>query len=443
MPQPTQTPPHDDKLERRLLCGLMSDQNTLFYAQKHIGTDDFYAPLHQSTYDAIRTLSDESVEVDSFVLSRALMNEGVFDDTNEALEFTTGLDMEYVTGANVEWLARKLADLSQRRQLLLVAMEIETHAPAMASSVGAIITAIQENVTSIAVAGGHVGAISADYMEKVMNRTEGLETTGDSGIVTGFADIDRNLGELGHGSVVVIAARPSVGKTTMLLNILSHIAFNLHEECGLLSVEMPPLSLWYNLLGAAAGVSPHKMRTRDVSASEIENLHAVKERLDANKLHVEDCAGFNIDQIRAKGEFLRVHNKVKLLGIDYIQLITGGSKKENENTLQRVTRISQVIKNMAGAMGIPVIAVSQLNRASERDNRRPRLGELRESGSLEQDADVVLLLSRNADKGGEINVCIAKNRNGPGGDVTLHWNPELMRFGNFEHGYGRKGESDV
>jgi len=437
MPQPTQTTPHNDKMERRLLCGIIFDQSFFHQVQAQIGTDDFYDELHQATYDVIRDLVNEHVQLDIFVVSQGLFEKGAFIEQSDALDFVAGIMDQKEYGPNTVWLAERLAGLASRRHLLQAVLDTTDHVCDISEPFGDIIGKLATSLRLIGVAGDTSDGIGADYLGRIIRELKGEEMTKSSGLITGFVDLDRLIGEFENGNMIVIAARPSVGKTTLLLHILSHIAFDQHAECGLLSVETPPLSLWYNILGTRAGISPYEMRRRNVSSAEIEKLTEMNSQIDINKLHLEDCPAMNIDKLRAKAEVLHSEYGVTLLGVDYLQLIPGASSGERENSLQRVTSISQGVKDMARTLNIPVIAISQLNRASERDHRKPKLGDLRESGAIEQDADVVLLMSRIEGELNEINVNVAKNRNGPTGDVILNWTPHLMRFDNFERGYAK------
>ena len=321
----TTAPHHDDKLERRLLCGIIEDQTFFHQVQAQIGTDDFYDERHQATYDVIRDLVHEDVRLDIFVVSQGLLEKGAFPEQQAALEFVATLMDEREYGPNTVWLAQRLAGLASRRHLLEAVLHAEQHVCDISEPFGDIIAKLAGSLRIIGVAGDANDGIGTDFIDHVIRELEGKEMTKSSGLTTGFVDLDAHIGEFENGNMIVIAARPSVGKTTLLLHILSHIAFDQHAECGLLSVETPPLSLWYNVLGTRSGISPSEMRKRSETAAEIEHIRAVSAELDSNKLHLEDCPSMNIDKLRARAEALHSEHGVTLLGVDYLQLIPGAS----------------------------------------------------------------------------------------------------------------------
>lgn len=406
---------------------------------RHLGTDDLYDLAHQAVFELIRELAlhcDEA-EVDYQVFLQEMREAGIFrnDDHDLALlTFWSDVIEEREHGPNVEYLSEKIADYSRRRQLLKLALDMQLQAEDLSKRVPEIMHMAETGLSLIAGAGATAEKSPNDYKAATLCEMEDGPSSNSGMLSTGFADLDHLMGYLSPGAMVVIAARPSIGKTTLLLNIMRKLAAVDKVPCGLLSVEMPTADLWRNLIGAETGVPPVKIRRGEVPAADVEQARAHLTRVGDIPLHIEDCQGMTIDQIRAKAQYLHINEKIGIFGLDYIQLVEGSSEMMKDNALKRVTRISQTIKIMARAMQIPVIAISQLNRASDRDNRRPKLAELRESGAIEQDADIVLLLYREEGKDTEVEVNVAKNRNGQTGKVTLHWTPHLMRFGNAEHG---------
>ena len=402
-----------------------------------LGEDDFASPAHRKIFSAVRALHDDQRAVDLVTLRDELKRRGDLEAVG-GKEAVYQLTDSVPAAVNVEHYARIVREKAITRNLLSAAREIFDAASQDRTASRELLDNAQSRIFQIAERGtqGSVGpikdALKAAF-EQIDRGREGMLT----GLATGFTDLDEMLSGLQPGELIIVAARPSMGKTSLALNIAEHVGVHLQQPVALFSLEMSREQVARNMLCSHARLDSHRMRRGRLTARERESLPHHVGTLSEAPIFLDDSASLNAFELRAKARRIRANSGLSLLIVDYLQLMEGPSIDSRE---QQISAISRNLKGLAREMGVPIIAVAQLNRQVEtRDDHRPRMADLRESGSLEQDADVVLLLHRRGyyetdsdDQSAE--VIVAKQRNGPTGKVPLTFLRQFMRFQNSTEG---------
>jgi len=401
--------------------------------------DDFASTAHQKIFEAIRSLHDEQHAVDFVTLRNELERRAELAAIG-GIEYVSSLVDSVPAAVNVEHYARIVREKAIKRNLLGAAREIFDAAADGGTTSRELLDQAQSKIFHIAESGmkGAVAPIKdvlRSAFAQIDRGREGMLT----GLATGYSDLDELLSGLQNGELVILAARPSMGKTSLALNIIEHVGVHLNTPVAIFSLEMSGEQLATNMLCSHARLDSHRVRRGRLNARERESLPHHVGALSEAPIFIDDSASLNCFEVRAKVRQLKARHDLKLVVIDYLQLIEGPGV---ESRVQQISAISRSLKGLAREMGIPVIALAQLNRQVEtRDDHRPRMADLRESGSLEQDADVVLLLHRpgyytqtggsGSDEDGEgdrAELIIAKQRNGPTGRVHLTFLRQYMRF---------------
>lgn len=434
-------PPHDVDAEKAVLSSILLDNEALHGILLQLGPDDFYVPAHQSLFRAMLELHDERQPVDVLTLSDYITTHKQMGAIGGPATLGEIADFE-ATAAHIQHHAGIVRDKSLKRRLIGVASEIVEMGfeqddvaerlldVAESKMLGVSQTARRSDFTSL----HDQMPQTFDYIENIMNR--GGELTG---IPTGFQDLDKMTGGLQPGELIVVAARPSMGKTALALNIARNAAIDHGKKVAVFSLEMTTRALVLRLLSAEARVDFSNLRKGYLPMEEFKRLTSAGDRLSHAELWIDDAADASILEIKAKSRRLAADRGLDLVVLDYLQLAKGDpSRRGRDRKDLEIAEISKGLKALAKELHIPVIALSQLNRGPEQrdpDKRRPMLGDLRESGAIEQDADMIAFIYRdevynrdNLENRGIAELNIEKQRNGPTGRVRFHFEARYARF---------------
>ncbi|MBV1769400.1 MAG: replicative DNA helicase [Candidatus Desulforudis sp.] len=431
-------PPQNLGAEQAALGALLMDQDAIFRVVSIIKPDDFYHSANRLIYKAALSLQDVGQPVDLVTVTDQLRREGLLEKAGGATYIASLSDLVPTT-ANVEQYARIVEEKALLRTLILVAGRIaemsyeeNDEAPRLLDQAEQMIMELSSRRGSTAFAQIREvllkawGAIEQAYANK--GRL--------SGVPTGFVDLDNLCAGLQPSDLVIVAARPSMGKTALALSIAYQVAgSNDRTPVAVFSLEMSKEQLVQRLLSMEAKVDQYRLRTGNLREEDWERLHDAAANLSDLPIYIDDTAGASVREIRAKAKRLQGEKGLGLVIIDYIQLMQSGTRVENRQ--QEIAQISRTLKGLAKELNVPVVALSQLSRAVEsRPNKRPQMSDLRESGSLEQDADVVVFIYREeyynqeTEEKGIAELVVAKQRNGPTGTVKLAFLKEFTRFVN-------------
>ncbi|MBI1941790.1 MAG: replicative DNA helicase [Acidobacteria bacterium] len=437
--------PHNLEVERALLGSILIDNGALNVALEHIGRDDFFSEAHRLTFEKMLEISEKNRTIDLVTLAEELSKEGLLEKVGGAAYLAALTDGVPVgSSAAVGEYSRIVKEKSLIRRLVNASNNVISRCLEGTDDPETLVDLAQSQIFEIAeqkVPTGFLGI--RDIVKSSFGTIDVLFDRGQrvTGIETGFVDLDNMTSGLQPGELVIIAARPSLGKTALALNIASHAAIEGGKAVGVLSLEMSKESLVIRLLCSEARIDSHKLRTGFSSREDWNRMTKALGRLAEAPLYIDDSPGLSIMQIRAKARRLKAEKSLDLLIVDYLQLVTGHGRFENRT--QEVSFISRSLKSIAKELHVPVVALSQLSRApEERPGHRPQLSDLRESGSIEQDADVVMFIFREdvyrrggeageEEPGGKTELIIGKQRNGPTGRVPIVFLKPFARFENY------------
>ena len=432
-------PPHDLDAERSVLSSLLLDPRAFHDVALELRADDFYHPAHQTVYRALLAVHEESRPVDLITLSEQLNARKQLDQVGGTV-FLAELADFAATAANVTHHAKIVRDKAVKRRLAAVATEIVESAFEDAGSADELLDFAESRVFDVSKAQSRTTFQSLhaempgtfDYVEAIMNR--GGELTG---IPTGFRDLDEITGGLQAGELIVIAARPSMGKTAFALNIARNAAVDHGKKVAVFSLEMTTRSLIIRLLSSEAAIDFSSLRKGFLPMTDYRRLQSAADKLTGAEIWIDDSGSLDILEIKAKSRRLHAEHGLDLVVLDYLQLAHAEGRRERKDL--EIAEISKGLKALAKELDMPVIALSQLNRGPEQrdpDKRRPMMGDLRESGAIEQDADVIAFIYRDSvyNKDTEdprlAEIIIEKQRNGPTGTVKLDFEGRFARFSN-------------
>lgn len=429
---------HDAGAEKAVLGIMMLSSDAASEVRRRLQVDDFYLPLHQTIYAAASRLDDERSPVEPQAILSEMTRKGEVKNASETAIYLSDLLSDAPASAALGHYAGLVRDAATRRGLALVGMQMQQMAALNgAESTSGIVESIRANLDNLAVdrLGSEVPT-SDEIIAATLDEIDALASGKVvAGIPTGFKDLDYALNGLRPGQMIIIAARPGVGKSSLMMDIVRHAAFKQKKSVLVFSLEMSKTEVMMRALAGESYVDLHSLKTGDLDDHKWQQLSNASGKMLGAKLGIDDNAAVNMTDIRAKARaFQRAHG-LDMIAIDYLQLMN--SDKKTDSRQQEVSEISRGVKLLAKEFGIPVLALSQLNRGSEqRSDKKPAISDLRESGSLEQDADVVLLLHREemyekeSPRAGEADVIIAKQRSGPTGTVILSWLGKFSRFDN-------------
>ena len=438
--------PHSLEAEQSVIGSMLMDREAVIAASEIITGSDFYQQQYGIMFDAMVELFNEGKPVDLVTLQDRLKEKDVPPEVS-SLDFVRDIITMVPTSANVRSYAAIVGEKAVLRRLIKTTEEIANTCYAGKEPLENILADTEKSVFNLLQnRGGQdfvpIKQVAINVLEKIEDAYKNQGTV--TGIPSGFIDLDYKLSGFQPSDFILIAARPSMGKTSFLLNIIEHIALNEKKPTLLFSCEMPAVQIVERLLFARSGVRSREIIKRG-NLTQLEMKHfkqAVKE-VGASQLVIDDTAAISINELRAKARrVMRDQGGLAAIGVDYLQLMRSHSKQAANSREREVAEISAGLKALAKELKVPVIVLAQLNRGPESRTGAslgvPRISDLRESGSIEQDADMIGLLYRSAyyaedeekrqQMAGRANLHLAKNRNGPTGDVPLHFEAELMRF---------------
>ena len=431
--------PHSIEAEQSVVGAMLMDKDAITTAGEIISGDDFYQASYGVIFDSMIELFNEGKPVDLITLQERLKEKDVPAEI-ASLEFVRDLVTAVPTSANVKYYAQIVADKSVMRKMIKLNEEIENMCYAGKESLESIMEQteksmfqlLQRRTTGEYVPIKQVVLNALDRIEKA-SKSKGTVT----GIPTGFIDLDYKLSGFQPSDFILIAARPSMGKTAFVLNIAQYMAFKKNKAVAIFSLEMSKEQLVNRLFSLESQVDAQSLRTGNMKDSDWEKLIEGAGVIGQSKLIIDDTPGISISELRSKCRKYKLEHGLDIIIIDYLQLMTGNVGKSSESRQQEVSDISRQLKGLARELNVPVVSLSQLSRAVEsRPDKRPMLSDLRESGAIEQDADVVMFIYRDEyyNKDSEFKkqaeIIIAKQRNGPVGTVNLAWLGEYTKFAN-------------
>jgi replicative DNA helicase len=441
MPEPevgNRLPPQNLEAERSVLGSMLRENSVIGDILQIIRTENFYSDAHQKIFQGIVALYDKGHPVDLVLLADWLKEQKLIEDVG-GYAYLAELWDAAPTAANAEFYARIVRDRALVRQLIHAGNEILRDAYEQSMSADELLEASERKIFDIAQLGITGQTITLqDALKEAYDRIDTRsqrENLSISGIPTGYIDLDDKTAGLQNSELIIVAARPSVGKTAFALNLARHIAVEEKIPVFFVSLEQSRIELAERLLCAQARVDSHKLRKGNLNSEDMQKLIAAGGQLREARLFIDDTPGQGMLRIAANARRLKLRHGIKAIMIDYLQLIEPDNRRDSRQ--EQVAAISRRLKFLAREMQVPVIALAQLNRGPEdRTDHKPRLADLRESGSIEQDADTVMLLHRpemyEPGQGeGTLEVIIAKQRNGPTGEVTLTFLKQFMRYENF------------
>ena len=432
-------PPHSIEAEQSVVGAMLIDKDAITTASEIICGADFYQTAYGVVFDSVVELFNEGKPVDLVTLQNRLKEKEVPEEIS-SLEFVRDLVAAVPTSANVKYYAEIVAEKATLRKMIKLNEEIANACYLAKEPVEAIMERTEKQVFEL-VQNRNTG----DYVpikQVVLNALERIEKASKSkgtvtGIPTGFIDLDYKTSGLQPSDFILVAARPSMGKTAFVLNIAQHVAFRQNKTVAIFSLEMSKEQLVNRLFSLESYVDAQLLRTGNLKDSDWEKLIEGAGIIGKSNLIIDDTPGISISEMRSKCRKYKLEHGLDLIIIDYLQLMSGSVGKRSDSRQQEISDISRSLKALARELNVPVISLSQLSRAVEqRPDHRPMLSDLRESGAIEQDADVVMFIYRDdyyhkdTEHVNEAEIIIAKQRNGPIGTVTLTWLPQYTKFAN-------------
>ena len=441
--------PWDEQAERAVLGALLVDPSALDAAAEVLEPEDFYRGAHREIFGAVLALARARESIDPLTVRAELERRGAIERAG-GVAYLMSLVDGMPRATHVAAYARIVRDHALRRQLVTVGDQLRARSSDRSRSARELIEEAERSIFALSEQGRARGfvpieTVAAEGLEKLEELAERRELV--TGLATGYVRLDRMTSGLQDGDLIILAARPSMGKTALALNIAQHAAVHGHVPVGIFSLEMSAQQLFFRLLAGEGRIDSHKLRTGRLTPEEWERLTHTYDVLSRTKMFIDDTPGVTPMEVRSKARRLRAEHDLGLLVIDYLQLMR--LERRTDNRQQEISEISRSLKGIAKELGIPVLALSQLSRAPDQrqGDHRPQLSDLRESGAIEQDADVVMFIFRPevyekdeekiAEKGleGRAEVIIAKQRNGPIGTVPLYFVKQYTRFENQEDGF--------
>lgn len=433
------TMPHSREAEQSVIGSMIMDREAILIASEMLTGEDFYQRQFGIVFEAMVELFNQNEPVDLVTLQDRLRAKEVPEEIS-SMEFIRDILEKLPTSTNVKYYAKIVAEKSTLRKLIRVNDEISNLCYGGVESLEEVLEQTEKKVFDLVQrrnAGEFVPikqvVLNAIQKIEIASRTRGNVT----GIATGFKDLDYQTSGFQPSDLILIAARPSMGKTAFVLNIAQYMAFHNNETVAIFSLEMSKEQLVNRLLSMESGVDAQKLRNGNLTDNDWERLVEGAEGVARSNLIIDDTPGISLSELRSKCRKYKLEHHLGVVMIDYLQLMTGGGRS-SESRQQEVSDISRGLKSLARELNVPVVALSQLSRAVEqRPDHRPMLSDLRDSGAIEQDADMVMFLYRDAyyNKDSEMKnlaeVIVAKQRNGPIGTINLLWMPEFTAFKNF------------
>lgn len=431
--------PHSNEAEQAVIGSMLMDVDAIVAANEKITEADFYNKQYGSLFQAMVELYNEGKTCD-LVTVKSKLEEMKVPSEMVSIDFIRNILEMVPTSANIKQYVDIVYEKSVMRSLIRTSEQITNTCYAGNEKLETILENTEKDIFQI-IQSGNSGAYTP-VRQVVLNVFEKIEKASQTkgsitGIATGFTKLDRQLSGLQPSDMILIAARPSVGKTAFVLNITEHVAVKNKIPVAIFSLEMSSEQLINRIISQHSTVSSQKIRNGELSDSEWANIVESANIIGNSNIIIDDTPGISIGEMRSKCRKFKLEKDIQLVIVDYLQLMTTNGRSSSRE--QEIAEISRTLKGIARELNVPVIALSQLNRAAEtREDKKPIMADLRESGSIEQDADVVMLLSRYYDKEtktedrSRIIVNVAKQRNGPVGEVELVWIGQYTKFKNPE-----------
>lgn len=440
-------PPQNIEAEQSVLGAMMLDKEAIAKASEILTSEDFYREAHRVIFNAMLELYNKNEAVDMVTITDILRRDNKLEDIG-GIAYITALANVVPTAANVKYHADIVAEKSVLRQLVRVSTEIATMGYEGSDDVGVLLDTAESRILEIS--NRKKKNDFTQIKDVLMDSVQGLEKLitnkgGLTGLPTGFPDLDKLTSGLHPSDFIILAARPSMGKTALALNIVQNVALRAHKQIGgeprsvaFFSLEMSKEQLVHRMLCAEAGINSQRLRVGEMGDKDWDSLWAACDTMSKAKIYIDDTAGITAMEMRSRARRLKAEHGLDLIVVDYLQLMQGSGRKSfSGDRQQEVSEISRSLKALARELDVPVLALSQLSRGVEaRQVKRPMLSDLRESGSLEQDADIVAFLYREDyyDKETEnkhTELIIAKHRNGPVDTVNLFFHKQFTKFVSF------------
>jgi len=422
-------PPHSAEAEESVLGALLLDKDAIIAVAQFLEPRDFYDERLVEIYECCLELYEERVPIDVLTVAERLKKRKMLKKVGGA-SYLAELANKVPTAAHVEHYGKIVKDAATKRSLMVAASKLVdlslddslAAAELLDRAESEVFALTQKHLARAFTPVREALAESFDRLDELHKQAEGLR-----GVPTGFKDLDNVLAGMQRSNLIILAARPGVGKTSLALNIAQNLAVNFKRPVGFFSLEMSREELVDRLLVAQADIDAWKLKTGKLSEEDFTKLSNAMGELAEAPLYIDDTPALSILEMRTKARRLQVESGVELIIVDYLQL---ARSRQLENRVQEVSEISQGLKNLARELKVPILAVSQLSRAVEqRGTKRPQLADLRESGSIEQDADVVMFLWReDEEKTENINLDVAKHRNGPLASIKLYFRGDRIKF---------------
>ena len=434
-------PPNDVEAEQAVIGSMLTDRDAVISAIEVLKEEDFYREDNKTIYEAILNLYNRSEPIDIITLKAELTSMGMFDKIG-VLEYIVGLPEKVPTTANVEKYISIVKEKSELRRLIKAANEIIEQGYDPTENIDDIMNSAEKKIFNIMQdkdqkSYSPIKDVLIDAfteLEQLYNQKQHI-----TGVPTGFIDLDYKTAGLHNSDLILIAARPAMGKSAFALNIATNAALKAKVPAVLFSLEMSKEQMVNRILCSEAMVDSNKVRTGKIDDDDWIKLADTMGDLSEAPIYIDDTPGISINEIRAKCRKLKLEKNIGLVVIDYLQLVQGSSKRAQGSREQEISEISRSLKILAKEINVPVIALSQLSRAPEqRPDHRPMLSDLRESGAIEQDADIVMFLYRDdyynedSEDKGLAEVIVAKHRAGSTGTVKLVWLGNYTKFANME-----------
>lgn len=438
-------PPQNVEAEQAVLGAMLLSHDAVILAMERLQSHDFYRDVHRVIFEGMEHLHRENKEIDVITLTEELRRMKRLDDVG-GVEYVLQLPNMVATAANIEYHANIVSEKALARNLISTCTELTTEAYDGEKEPEDLLDDAERKILQLSDTKNRgdfasVGAVVETTLDKITKLYE--NKAGLTGLPTGFRDLDRMTSGLQPSDLILVAARPSMGKTAFTLNIAQNVGVRQRKTVAFFSLEMSQEQLVQRLLCQIAHIDSQKLRTGQLNSDdEWTRLTDACDKLYESPVYIDDTPGISVAEMRSKARRLKSEHGLDLIIVDYLQLMQPPSNRRDGNRAVEVAEISRGLKVLAKEMDMPLLALSQLSRAVEmRGSKRPMLSDLRESGSIEQDADIVMFIDRSMDEmeaetdgrpdWGTAELIVAKHRNGATRDITLSFNPEYTKFGNY------------
>lgn len=433
--------PHNLEAEQSVIASMLMDRDAIVVASETLVKDDFYHQVNGTLFEAMLQLFNAGEAVDVVTLQNKLRENNVPPEVS-SLEYIGAIVSAVPTSANVRYYANIVKDKAVLRRMIHAMSELESRCYADSEELPVLLDDTEKNIFKI-IQESRGSRDFVDIRDIVLNTLKKIEKVAKAGgnvtgIPTGFTDLDRMTAGMQPSDLVLVAARPSMGKTAFVLNIAQHTAFRKNICTAIFSLEMSKEQLVNRMLSMESHIDAQVLRTGDLKPEDWETLVEGASVIGNSQLIIDDTPAITVQELRSKCRKFKLDKNLQLVIIDYLQLMSG-SGRGSDSRQQEISDISRALKSLARELEVPVVALSQLSRAPEqRPDHRPMLSDLRESGAIEQDADVVMFIYRDeyyhkdTEKPNTAEIIIAKQRNGPIGTVDLTWLAKYTRFANIQ-----------